>query len=344
MSDFIAWHGKTLNEHSASRDHWAAKGYRFVSVSIYGSVSAPIFAAVMIKRPVVVTQRDWPCLTASEWQNTFNEQAAQGFGPVILAAAGSASDPRFSAVFQPQKPIPLTRHGLRSADISDPSTIQGMHSIARSQGLILHWCASYGSAADPRFAAIWFPNADHELWNNEGLVDDPDYYQARFNAETAASCRPAFVTLNSDNHYMSLFTADDIGPWLARHNITPSDYQTEFNKWTAQGYFPLVVQAGGTNASSARFAALFVKSEHTIAKAFLANGPVANAQIDAVMQQTMQQYPLARHASLAIVHGKKLVYARGYTLAEAVGPLRSLQRVSAWQACRRRSPHLPCFN
>ena len=116
---------------------------------------------------------------------------------------------------------------------------------------------------------------------------------------------------------MSLFTADDIGPWLARHNITPSDYQTEFNKWTAQGYFPLVVQAGGTDATSARFAALFVKSEHTIAKAFLANGPVANAQIDRVMQQTMQQYPLARHASLAIVHGKKLVYARGYTLAEA---------------------------
>src|SRR5262249_55755621 len=127
MTDFIAWHGKTLSEHVASRDQWAAKGYRFVSVSIYGSVSAPVFAAVMIKRPVVVTQRDWPCLTASEWQNTFNGQAAQGFGPVILAATGSASDPRLSAVFQPQKPIPLTRHGLRSGDISDPNTIQGMH-------------------------------------------------------------------------------------------------------------------------------------------------------------------------------------------------------------------------
>jgi hypothetical protein len=113
MIEFIAWHGKGLSEHVASRDQWAAKGYRFVSVSIYGSVSAPVFAAVMIKRPVVVAQREWACLTANEWQNTFNEQASQGFGPVILAATGSAMDARFSAVFEPQKPIPLTRHGLR---------------------------------------------------------------------------------------------------------------------------------------------------------------------------------------------------------------------------------------
>jgi CubicO group peptidase (beta-lactamase class C family) len=34
----------------------------------------------------------------------------------------------------------------------------------------------------------------------------------------------------------------------------------------------------------------------------------------------MQAYPVARHAALAIVHRKKLVYARGYTLAEPSWP------------------------
>ena len=68
MADFVAWHGKTLSEHEAARDQYAAKGYRFVSLSIYGAVGTPFFAAVMMKRPVVVTQRDFPCLTAAQFQ------------------------------------------------------------------------------------------------------------------------------------------------------------------------------------------------------------------------------------------------------------------------------------
>jgi CubicO group peptidase (beta-lactamase class C family) len=321
MADFIAWHGRTLDQHVALRDEWAKKGYRFLSLSIYGPVAAPVYAAVMIKRQIVVAQRDWPSMTAVQWQQTFNEQAAQGFGPVILAATGSASDPRFAAVFQPQNPIPLTRDGMPSGDISDPNTIEGMNDVARGQGLILHWCASYGSTADPRFAAIWMPNTGNVLWNNDGIVDEASYYQARFNAETSAWCRPSFVTLNGDNRYMSLFVADEIGPWVARHNMTPNEYQTEFNTWTAKNYFPICVQAAGSSAASARFAALFVQTEDIVAKQFSATGPVANAKIDAVVQQTMQDYPTVRHASLAIVHGTKLVYARGYTLAEPSWPI-----------------------
>jgi Bacterial tandem repeat domain 1 len=54
MADFVAWHGKTLNEHEALRDQRANKGYRFLSLSIYGPVAAPVYAAVMIKRQIVV--------------------------------------------------------------------------------------------------------------------------------------------------------------------------------------------------------------------------------------------------------------------------------------------------
>ena len=321
MADFIAWHGRNLSDHVALRDQWAAKGYRFLSLSIYGDVTAPVYAAVMIKRPVVVAQRDWPCMTAAQWQQTFDEQAALGYGPVILAATGSASDPRFAAVFQPQNPIPLTRHGLTSGAITDSGTIQGMDYNAKSQGLMLRWAASYGSASDPRFAAIWMPNSGNVLWNNDGLVDSAATYQARFDAETSAWCRPSFVTLDGDNCYLSLFAADEIGPWVARHNMTPEDYQTEFNTWTAQGFFPICVQAAGSSAASAHFAALFVQTEAITPKRFAATGPVANPAIDAQVQAVMQAYPVARHAALAIVNGTQLVYARGYTLAEPEWPL-----------------------
>jgi CubicO group peptidase (beta-lactamase class C family) len=274
----------------------------------------------MIRRPQVVAQRDWPSLTANEFQQTFNDQASKGYGPVIIAATGPAANPLFAAVFQPQNPIPLTRHLLGSGSSSDTGTIQGMNAQAKNQGLILHWAAAYGDSSNPRFAAIWVPDPGKILWNADGTSDTSATYQARFNAETSAWCRVAFVTLNGDQQYLSNFVDNQVvGSWYARHGITPDEYQTEFNTWTGKGFFPAVVQAAGPDAPSARFAVIFVKSEDIVPKQFTATGPVANTGIDNVIRQAMTDSPV-RHASLAIVHGAKLVYARGYSMAEPDWP------------------------
>jgi CubicO group peptidase (beta-lactamase class C family) len=320
MADIVAWHGRTLDEHVHLRDGAATGGYRFLSLSIYGSTSSPTYAAVMIKRPSVVAQRDWPILTADQFQQVFNTQAQAGYGPVMIAATGSASDPRFAAVFQPQTPIPRTRHRLRSGNDGDLGTIQGMNKKAKSEGLILRWAASYGDPADPRFAAIWEPNPDKILWNADGLIDTADDYQARFNAETSGWCRLAFVTLDAANRYLSVSVDDEVGPWVAGHNMTPDGYQNEFDTWTQKGFFPACVQAAGSDKSSARFAAVFLQSESRTQKQFHATGPVANESIDTVIRQAMRDSPV-RHASLAIVHGATLVYARGYTMAEPDWPV-----------------------
>jgi CubicO group peptidase (beta-lactamase class C family) len=320
MADIVAWHGKTFNEHIHLRDDAAQKGYRFLSLSIYGSTSSPCYAAVMIKRANIVAQRDFPALTADQFQNTFNDQARQGYGPVMIAATGSSSNPLFAAVFQPQNPILLTRHRLTSGADSDLNTIQGMNKQAKSSGLILKWAASYGDSDDPRFAAIWEPNGGKTLWNNDGLLDTVAEYQARFNAQASAWCRPAFVTLDTDSRYLSLFVNNEIGPWVARHNLSPTGYQKEFDTNTENGFFPICVQAAGGDKDSAHFAALFVKSESIVAKTFQATGPVANAGIDAIIQKAMQESPV-RNAALAIVKGKQLVYARGYTLCEPGWPV-----------------------
>ena len=321
MVQFEAWHGKTLAEHEALRNQWMPQGYRFVSLSIYGAVSAPVFAAVMVKQAVPVAQREFPVMTATEWQQTFDAQAQQGYGPIILAVTGTGADPRFAAVFEPQASIPLTRHGLTGGSYNDPATIQGVNFSARADGLILSWAASYGTSADPVFAGIWQPNLDATLWNCDGLTDSAAYYQARFDAETAAWCRPGFVTVGPGNTYMSLFVANETGPWQARHNMTPAEYQAQFNTLTAEGYFPVCVQASGPDAASASFAALFVQEQTTVPRTFTATGPVANLDIDAAVLSAMEAYPTVRHAALAIVHGTELVYARGYTLAEPDWPI-----------------------
>jgi CubicO group peptidase (beta-lactamase class C family) len=215
--------------------------------------------------------------------------------------------------------IPLTRMGLTSGAASNVNTIQGMNAQAVSQGLMLRWAAAYGDAGSPRYAAIWTANPGKVLWNADGVAESGAAYQARFNAQTSAWCRPAFVTPNAQHQYLSIFVDNEAdGGWVARHDMSAADYQAAYDANTNAGFFPACVQAAGANGSAV-FSALFLKSEATVAKSFTATGPVANAQIDAVIKQAMQDSPI-RHASLAIVHGTKLVYARGYTLAEPSWP------------------------
>jgi hypothetical protein len=89
-ADFYAWHNKTLDEHIQLRDTYFNLAYRFRSVSVYGggTANSSYFAAVVIKRPVVVTQRDFPLIAEGEFQAVFDAQAKQNHGPAIIAACG----------------------------------------------------------------------------------------------------------------------------------------------------------------------------------------------------------------------------------------------------------------
>lgn len=321
-TDFVAWHNRTLEQHIQMRDQYAKQGYRFRSVSIYGGGQANscYFAAVMVRRPSVVAQRDWPLLRGDGFQRVFEAQAKEGFGPVILAACGPASNPAFSAVFEPQKAIPLTRVGLGSGDPSDDKTIQGMNAQAKKQGLILRWAASYGDARQPSFAGIWAPNPGGVGWNCDGVLDAQVVGQQRFDAEAAAWCRPSLITLNQDGRYLQLFENNQIGEWYARSNMDAAGYQSAFQEASGKGFYPMTVQAAGADRERASFAAVFVRSEEPVGRKWSATGPVANAEIDAAMRKAMMGTPV-RQAALAIVQGTQLVYARGYTLAEPGWPV-----------------------
>jgi hypothetical protein len=153
-------------------------------------------------------------------------------------------------------------------------------------------------------------NTDKVAWNADGPVESAGDYQTRFNAHTSAWCRPALVPVSPDGTFMSLFVDNEIGPWQARHDLTFAQYQAEFDNWTKQGFFPANVQGGGSGLAT-RYSALFVKSVQPVTKQWTTTGPVTNAAIDLIIGEAMMNSPV-RHASLAIIHGTTLVYARGY--------------------------------
>ena len=117
----------------------------------------------------------------------------------------------------------------------------------------------------------------------------------------------------------SIFRDDQIGPWVARHGLTSAGYQQEFDRLVPQGFYPIDVHAGGQGGAT-RFAALFAQQESVQPLVWHApTGPTTVAAIDTLVQQAMQRHRI-RGAGLALVRDGRLVYAKGYTLAEAGYP------------------------
>ncbi|PMD31456.1 beta-lactamase/transpeptidase-like protein [Hyaloscypha variabilis F] len=319
MAQFIAWHGSNLAQHEQHVADGTKLGYSWQSLSIHDSVTDPHYSGVMIQQSPKVAQRAFPTLTAVQLEGTLEAQRRHGYGPVIIAATGTSSDPLFAAVFAAGSQNSILRFGLITGDESVAASIQSVNRIAQDNGQIPLWLAVYGDANDPRFAGIWVSNTDKVAWNADGLVESAGDYQTRFNVQTSAWCRPALVPVSPDGNFMSLFVDNRIGPWQARHNLTFAQYQAEFDNWTKQGFFPANVQGGGSG-SATRYSALFVKSVQPVQKQWTTTGPVTNAEIDLIIGEAMMNSPV-RHASLAIIHGTTLVYARGYTYAEPSWPV-----------------------
>jgi CubicO group peptidase (beta-lactamase class C family) len=317
--DFVAYHDRTSGDHQAHFDDLYPKGWRMVSLSVYGARGDERYAAVWVKR----AGPDWSAVhgvTFAGYQAAFDNAVAAGFKPVLLAATGPANDPVFAGTFEQRPgPVPLTRHGLvRGAD-TDPATIEYWIAQAQENGWMPVSIAVYGSVADPRYAGIWVDNPRRICWTMDGRLDGAGEYQSRFDALVPAWARPVQVAVSPDDHYASIFRDDLIGDFVARHELTSAGYQHEFDQFVPQGYWPVSVQAGGAGGA-ARFAVVFGKTDQPIALSWRpATGPVANAAIDDVMRQAMERHRI-RGAALALVRSGRLVYARGYTLAESGYP------------------------
>jgi CubicO group peptidase (beta-lactamase class C family) len=317
--NWVAYHDRTSADHQTQFDTLFPKGWRMISLSVYGARGAERYAAVWVERP----GPDWSAVhgvNGAGYQAAFDAAVAAGFRPVLLAATGPANDPVFAGTFeQSPGPVPLTRFGLVRGSVSDASTIDHWTDQARKNGWYPTAIAIYGTASDRRYAGIWEDNPDGICWTTDGLDEAAPGYQARFDALVPVGARPAHVAVSPDGQYASIFRDDRIGDWVGRHGMTSAGYQAEFDALVPQGFLPVSVQAGGAGGG-ARFAAIFARSDTRQPLTWRPpTGPLAVPAIDDVVRDAMQRHRI-RGASLALVRAGRLIYARGYTLAEAGYP------------------------
>jgi len=318
---FQAYHGVTGAEHQTKFNTLSAQGYRMISLSVHGDPTDARYAAVWVQRPGAA----WIAVhgvNAAGYQSFFNNWTAKGYVPVLVSATGDVNNAIFAAVFEQGISGPwFAHHGMTSGPDTHAGTFQNFDGIAQSQKLILRSVTVYGTATDRRYAAVWHANPAFVKWHVHP-ADTAASYQVVFNAETQlpgyrlAGYRPAYLTLSTDQTYCSLFKDDVVGPWVARHGMTSAEYQTEFDKQNAAGFYPICVQGGGIGANT-RYAAIFAQRDVPLSREWTVTGATvpALAGLDHAMQTFMQANGV-RAAQLAVGKNGVTKFSRAYTWAE----------------------------
>ena len=310
--NLVAWHDASSAQHAGKRDHFADLGFRPLSLSLYGTPQSPLYAAVMVKRPTVIATRSFIDRTQAQFQDVFDQMADEGFGPFILTATGPKNSALFAGSFRKFDKVPLTRLNLSQQDFIDLNVDQ------KNKGRILLWVDSFGTVADTRYCAIWAPNPGKIAWNIDAVDEGNPERQQRFEAMRDMWARPTLVAVTPAGRHCRMYSDSRIGEWDSRVDLTSQGYQDRFEANAKEGLWPVCVSASGSG-SSARFAAIFAKQEEIAPRTFRSRGSPAIAAIDAVLEDFVKDRNL-RGAALAIGHGARLLYARGYTFAEASYP------------------------
>ncbi len=318
---FQAYHGVTNADHQAHIDNWSAKGYRIISLSIYGDPDRPFYAAVWVHR-VGPAWQEVHGVGAAGYQTFFDRWTGQGYVPVLVSATGPSSDGVFAAVFEQDVSGPwLARHGMSSGPAGNAGTFENENAKAAARRMILRSMAVYGSREDRRYAAVWHSNPVYVKWHVH-CSDLGSNYQVVFNAETKlpgydlAAYRPAYVAVSHDLSYCSLFKDDVVGPWVTRHGMTGPEYQAELDHQVANGFYPVCVQGGGSSVNPV-YAAIFAAQDTPLSREWTITGEAVPelSELDRIMQQFMQANGV-RAAQLAVGKDGLTIFSRAYTWAE----------------------------
>jgi CubicO group peptidase (beta-lactamase class C family) len=313
--EFQAYHGVSAAQHQAYVTKLSAEGYGMISLSVYGDPGHALYAAVWVNRPMP----RWEAIhgvSATEYQNWFNTWEAQGYASELVSATGSGNDAIFAAVMiQGVTGGWTARHNLAAADFAS------QNSAAKSTNMIPICVSIYGDQGNPTYAGIWRANPGFTKW----LVNPADpapSYQTTFDTDTQLpgytlnGWRPAYVAVSSDQTYCSVYKDDCVGPWVARHGLSASKYQAEFDAQVKVGRYPIFVQGGGSGKDIV-YTAVFASQDQPMPREWTVTGTAgpAHTGIDNAMETFMKTNGV-RAAQVAFGQNGVIEFAHSYTWAE----------------------------
>jgi len=194
-------------------------------------------------------------LSSQQYQQTFDALLKQGYRPVLVRGYSIGNQPAYAAIFeQRQGPAFVARHDLSAADF------QREFDRWTREGYRLVDAAGYTYGGSDHYTAIFEKSAGPAFRMVRGLSSAE--YQQAFDRALAEGLRPVRVSgyaLGGQDRYTAIFERRPGTAFVARHNMTPAQYQQEFNKWAGQGY-RLVDLSGWKSGDTGKYAAIWEKS------------------------------------------------------------------------------------
>ena len=306
-AEWVSRHGLSGAQFQSEFNTWTAAPYHFrlVSVCGYEEGGAAKFAAVWERKANSLPWVAHHQLTPVQFEQYRTNYAAQNLHPVFLTGFGLGGQQYLSAIWEyAANPAVESRAGL---SWSDYFTAEAALAI---QGYKQSFLWEFGVGGTNYFNGIWRKDLPPGyVWTNAEHRTSAQY-QSDFNAASAGgyelvASSGSFV--DGANYYTGLWRKPAVAPWsYSYHGLTSANNEAETLNAYYTGFRPVVVGAT-TGASGPRF--------HPV---FHANGgmqPANLALIDNAMRSYMQSNQIAG-LSLAIARQGKLVYARGFGLAD----------------------------
>jgi hypothetical protein len=196
MCDGPAWqarHGLTDDQYQATFDDLLRQGFRLVCVSGYAENGQARYAGIWEQRE----GSDWQArhgLSRSQYQQSFDQMAADGFAPMQVCGYRVNVDVRFAAIWERRPGLSwVGRHGLTSSEYQKAFNEQ------LAAGFRLVSVSGYSDTGIARYAAVWHYNEPSEWQARHGL--DGQGYQRAFDDLTAQGFRPVQVCGYGDGFY-----------------------------------------------------------------------------------------------------------------------------------------------
>ena len=190
---WVARHNLTDQEYQATFDALVAQGYRLRCISGYAENGQARYAALWDQ----AEGPEWQArhgLSRSQYQQAFDQMAADGYTPVQVSGYRVGVDVRFAALWERRTEVNwIGRHAMTA------SQYQAAFDQAVQAGYHLVSVCGYSDTGIARYAAIWHDGAVGN-WQARHAIDAAGYQQA-FEELVPQGYRPVVVSGYGDGFY-----------------------------------------------------------------------------------------------------------------------------------------------
>jgi len=252
LSKEYASHGVAAADLQLQFTHLAGSGFMPEILDCY-SVGGKVFYN-MVWRPETISWRAHFGMTESTIEDKFNDAKSAGEHPVYIDSCSSSGGPRYVAIFQKTGGPYRWRGGI------SPETHDEVFKQAAAEGLS-PVNVSVISRGGRRFYTELYRKVDHGGYQLKSQLDEADYQQA-VNENKAAGRTPVYLAVYMHGgrpNFSAIFANKPVGSWIARHDLSPSAYQSEWTSATRAGSLTRTVSGYDGAERTHKFAAVWRK-------------------------------------------------------------------------------------